>query len=213
MKLTKMLGLVAVTAVAAMALIGASSASANPKLCKVKTSPCPAGEAYTLPLTVNAHLETGTLAELQTSLLTDKCKVSTVKLTAKESNATAIVGTLETITFSECTCKTSQAVSVPWAGSLTAGTEGNGTLLASNGGTGNPGGLVVCPTILGEKHCTYRSADPKVTFDGGVPAKVLAAVPLTKAEGAGESDGSCPATATWKATYVVEPSPMWVTAA
>ena len=47
MRLTKMLGLAMVAAIAAMALIGAGTASAT--LCKVQQSPCPSSESIPHP--------------------------------------------------------------------------------------------------------------------------------------------------------------------
>ena len=52
MRLTKMLGLALVAAIAAMAFIGAGSASAV--LCKVKQSPCEAANQYPVPTTILA---------------------------------------------------------------------------------------------------------------------------------------------------------------
>ncbi len=51
MKHVKLLGLIAVAAMALMALLGAGTASAT-VLCKTTTDPCPAGETYSGTVTV-----------------------------------------------------------------------------------------------------------------------------------------------------------------
>jgi hypothetical protein len=198
-----MLGLVAVAAVAVMAFVGAGTASAvttllKTTLCKENKNPCPASKEWALPQTIKAKLPTGKKAVLKAGVK-DECSTSEVVLKATESLEHDIHGVIETVTFSNCTCTTSAAIHLPWTGLLTANGTGGGTLLASNSGSGNPGGLVICSGT----HCTYEASDPTVTINGGNPAKAIANVALTLNES--ESDFLCifSGTAHWEAEYEV----------
>jgi hypothetical protein len=209
MRLTRILGLVAVMAITAMAFIGGSSASAavlKSSLCKVSTNPCPTASKYALPQTVKATLESA-VAKLETSSVTDECTKSEVTLEAKESREHDIHGLITSVTFGTCTCPTSLAIHLPWLGLLT-----QNALAATKDGTGgNPGGLVICNIpLVGNVHCTYETPEGTVTFKGGSPALAEANVELklnTK-----ESDGFCVFTgaAHWIANYkVTTPNPLF----
>lgn len=58
MKSMKILGLCLLGALAAMAIIGAGTASAT-KLCSINTSPCPAGNTYGKGTAIKAQLAPG----------------------------------------------------------------------------------------------------------------------------------------------------------
>lgn len=203
-----------VAAIATMAFIGASSASAV-TACKVNTSPCPAGELYTSGTKVKAKLETGTKAVLTTSLATVECSVSESEGESTATSGSPLPGVITNLTFK--TCKTTAGVEctvtvvnlnaeeAPYKAAITASGSGNGVLDVLASTLGNPGATVVCASVI---KCTFTTPEAKLGITGGEPAKLFAnAISL---EQKGEI---CPVTSTWTAHYVVtEPVKAWIEA-
>jgi hypothetical protein len=202
----KMLGLVVAAALAAMAFVGAGSASAT-TLCKANENPC--NNPYPSGTKVKAQLETGTEAVLTTSLATVKCTVSKSEGVTKAQSGEPLPGEVTNLTFESCKTGlvgcTVSTVNLPYTAAVSATGGGNGTFTASSSGKGNPGAKVVCVGVL---NCTFTTAEATLTALGGEPARL-------KAEGVElEQTGElCPTTSTWTATYkVTEPTKGWVVA-
>jgi hypothetical protein len=213
MKLMKMFGLAMVAAIATMAFIGASSASAV-TACKVNTNPCPEGQLYPSGTVVKAKLETGTKAVLTTNLATVECSVSESVGKSTATEGSPLPGLITSLTFKEC--KTTAGVEctvtvvnlnveAPYKADITASGSGNGVLNVLASSLGNPGATVVCASVI---KCTFTTPEAKLSITGGEPAKLFAnAISL---EQKGEI---CPTTSTWTAHYVVtEPIKAWIEA-
>jgi hypothetical protein len=220
MKHLKILGLAAVAALALMAAIGASTASANALLCSttgdsgtiinINCSNTTKGTAQIPnPTTIKASLKPGTVAELTSTFDNVKCTTSEVSGTASGETGT---GNIESMTFSgctdsfggACTADTSASSTNKWPATVTTTTvgvhDGNGLLHVSN-----ITGKFSCP--IGTCRYTASTATPHVT--GGEPAHITATkIVLNREE---VSTFGCSATATWSATYVVTtPKSLWV---
>jgi hypothetical protein len=108
MRLIKMLGLAMVAAIAAMAFIGASSASAV-NICETGTAGeyleegCPEGKAFAEGTALKAQLGSGTKAILETNLGNVVCNKSAVSGKTGASTEEKLEGSIESVTFEECT--------------------------------------------------------------------------------------------------------------
>jgi len=217
MKLIKMIGLAAVAAIAAMAFVGASSAAAEvlneSVICKVAPSAehCPKGQAYNpaSPFDIHGILKAGTKAVLEAGPIEDKCTESLVLIDEIKYGAHEIMGRIHELTFGgTCTCTKQVAIHLPWLGKAVANAAGGGTLLASTGGTGSPGGEVICSG----NHCVYESADATgVTLTGGNPATATANVELSLNSGASDFFCVFSGASHWKAEYeILSPKPLFL---
>jgi hypothetical protein len=217
MKSIKMLGLSLVAALAAMAVIGAGSASAT-ALCKVTSEPCGAGNTYPAGTQVNANtLATGTTALISwnsPSLHRIECGEGKWQFTSNAVQGFPLTGqTLWSFqacsyktTFSSSSCLLSTTAIAPAPASLnniTGTRNGKGTV------SGEPFKLKwSCSTPIAQQ-CQYSAAVGSPLFElvGGNPATVKAAVHMK-----GEPTGySCPAEIDLSATFTVTtPNPIYV---
>lgn len=197
MKFVKMLGLAAIAAVAVTAFAGATTASAT-VLCETKTEAC--GSPYNGP--VKAGLQTGTLAELATSVGTVKCSTSNSGGNVSSNG----VGEITELTFKNCvigsTSCTVEVQGLPYNASVVASStlgDVNGTMTATaHSGGAKPGAHVTCGILI---NCTFSKSAVSLEALGGEPGKLLAHTELER-EG-----GVCPSTSTWNATYVLSEPP------
>jgi hypothetical protein len=200
--------LAAISALVAMAFIGAGSASAT-ALCKANEAKCAAPLAA--GTTVQAKLKAGTKAVLKTELAVVECAKSETKGKTTSGAGETVTGVIESLTFEECkttagTNCTAATVSLPYNASIIATGEGNGELtVTKGGGGGNPGATVTC---LGVIECTFRTSSAVLSVTGGSPALAFAnAINLPERNGL-----RCPSLeAKWTADYeVVTPNPLWI---
>ena len=77
MRNIKILGLGLLAAMAAMAIMGAGTASAT-KLCSVNTSPCPAGNTYGKGTSIKTQLVAGTKSVMTSGFVTITCTESSM---------------------------------------------------------------------------------------------------------------------------------------
>jgi len=166
----KMFGLAAIAAVAAMAFVGAGTASAEGiAICKKNELPCPVAEQVSL---IHATLEAGTVGRLLTSLSTILClevlaeaHVEGALLQATTLNAIILV------TFGKCG---SNAAHSNCASIATTGADGlaNLTKNAANLGTikgtlGAPGSVKVQCTLIGfPLDCDYGGGSLTLPVEG-----------------------------------------------
>jgi hypothetical protein len=206
MKHLKLIGLAMMAAMAAMAFIGAGSASAD-TLCKVSTNPCPEASRYPIPTTISAESNAATLTGGSFSV-TCASKVSG-KTTA--NHGSILLGLIESLTFTGCSgsCNAASAVNLPYLAEANATGGGSGTLLVKSDGTGNPGATLKGCTIFGVE-CTYTSSSITLDLKGGNPATIVASSePLTRTGGS----ALCPEKGSWTATYTVtSPKPAFLVA-
>ena len=192
MKLIKMFGLAAVAAIAAMAFIGAGTASAE--LCTANEEPCAAGNVLPNNSEIKSSLETGTKAILKGALEIE-CSVSTVNgKSTQAGNNDPVSGLIEAATWTTCSPNcTVKAEALNWTSSIKRTGDKTGTLTVSN-----PKVKITCLFIS----CTFTAVGGTVTLDvedteatGGKPKVIAVNEPLTSGCGAGS----------WTATYRVEP--------
>jgi hypothetical protein len=202
MKYMKTLGLCLVAAIAAMAVIGAGTASAT-KLCSVNSAPCPAGNTYGKGTAINTQLVAGTKTTFVSGFVTINCTESTMNgKTTSEGGAGAVTGEISSVAWKNCTSNlgscTATALKTPWPAEVT-GSGGNGTLTVTH-----PGGKFTC----GGTTCEYEASSASVSVTGGNPAKAKASGISFKKIG-----GSflCSSTATWTAELeVTAPKPLFI---
>jgi hypothetical protein len=210
MKPMKMFGLALVAVIAAMAFIGAGSASAV-TACKVNKNPCPTGEEYKSGTIVKAKLLGTEEAVLHaTGTPNVLCKVSESEGVSTATSGTPLSGEIKNLTFKECRTATLVScevttVNLPYKAAIESNPliEGDGFLTATSSGKGNPGAKVVC---LGVINCTFTAAAAELRIEGGAPAMLIAEeVPLSHV------GAECPSAATWSAAYeVTAPNPAWI---
>jgi len=217
-KYVKILGLAVVAAMALMAFVGASSASAT-VLCEetpTGTNPatCPTGATYGPGTTIIGTAVNAKLTTTGVGFPNVICKHSETEAVTETTGGAAatVTGRIENLTFSEC--KTDQVIPTPCTVSVehlpyhaevhwTTGTH-NGTLTVKTGGTGNPGAAVICSGVI---ECEFSKSLFELPVTGGNPAHVTASqvgLSLT-------SLGLCPSSASWDATYAATgPTNIWV---
>lgn len=202
MKHVKMLGLCLAGVMAAMALLGAGTASAS-KLCSENKSPCPAGSTIKSGTALKAQLVPGTKSVFVAGL-TVECSESTIegKTTSEGGAGVAVKGEITSVVWSSCksgsTSCTASALGTPWTTEVT-GSGGSGTMTVSKAaGKFNCGGLI----------CEYEASTLSTAATGGNPAVIKAEKASFKKKG-----GSflCPGTSTWTSEYeITTPKPLFV---
>ena len=213
-------------AVAAMAFVGAGTASATKTvLCHLdeKTvAPCPGGSLpYTgTLLALKGGTETLGISLFQSGTIHIECETEMhgkVTSAGAPTNNTPL-GLIEKVTFTNCVSPqcvdgvTAAPHNLPWKATATAGaTLGSGTLHVTNHGSGNPGGLFTCVTLpFGVKvsvTCGYSTESALGTFDGHTAttsSKLLVnAIELKRVHG---SNALCAETAKWTYLPFIDPS-------
>lgn len=212
MRFSKMLGLAALAAVAAMAFIGATSASAT-TLCKVKENPCAVGNRYPAGTVIKSQLKAGTTAKLVSSLGTVECTASTSDGKTEEQTAAKLMGVQETLTFTSCklgktACTvTSEHLSYLALVLLLTLFPFFHILFEASPGHEEPRALVDC----GSKalKCFFGAKETLLEGESGAPATLKAnGVEFERKE---ESGFLCPKESKWFAEYeVTTPNPLWV---
>jgi hypothetical protein len=222
MRPTKMFSLAMAAAVAALALVGVSPASAS-ELCSTNTSAC-TGTMYPTGTAISG---TSTKAELKTEggivNPTVTCTKSTTsgKTTSLGAPGEVVKGVIETLTFEGCTnsidgkgctAETGNFLTQtePWAAIVTANnpSNGNGTLGVTEGTKGKPGGTFKCLTLAAPE-CSYTTKSASLTVTGDTPA-IATANQILLPENVAPSSFGCPPKARWTATYTLSPSPLFV---
>lgn len=184
MRLTKMLGLAMVAAIAAMAFVGAGTASAV--LCKVKESPCSATNQYPAHTTVVFSTEEALL----TGSLTVKCK-SSATLLHEGIKSGKLFGKVTALTWTSCSgCSPVTTTTLPtFDDEPTGGGDGLATIL----GTAVTLENCIFPGIT----CKASAKEADLTLHGGTVNGTANAtannVPIAL------SGGLCGTTGTWNA--------------
>ncbi|HEX8753987.1 MAG TPA: hypothetical protein VF731_11280 [Solirubrobacterales bacterium] len=200
----KMLGLCLLAALAAMAVVGAGTASAT-RLCSVNSTPCPSGNTYGKGTAIKAQLAAGTKSVVTSGFVTVECSESTMSgktTSAGGGSGVAVSGEISSVTWKSCktssgeTC-TASALGTPWPASVT-GSGGNGTMTVTNAG-----GKFSCAVT-----CEYEAKSASVSATGGNPAFIQANnVSFSKKGGS----FLCSSSASWTAKYeVTAPKPLFV---
>jgi len=181
-KLTRMVGLAMVAAIAAMALVGFSAGTASATvLCKKLESPCAAANQWPENTTVVAESKKAVL--LGTLAVTCASKTTVV---AEKNDASEILGKITALSWSPCegcTEVTTAPAKLPISGILTLTTADKGLLTTTST---TEVILKKCPLGIS---CTATATSAKLVFDGGKigsTAKALAdKVPVALSGGFG----------------------------
>jgi hypothetical protein len=186
MKLVKMFGITMVAAIAAMAVIGAGTASAT--LCKKNESPCAAGNQYPVPTTIKAHATGATLS----GTVTVTCD-SDVTMVHEGEKAGKLFGKVTSLTWSNCKgCTPVTTTLLPsFEDVATGGGNGKLTFLTTK---------VSLSACLGFVNCTAEAKNSELPVTGGAIGTAAATatnVPVTL------SGGLCGTSGKWNAKYVV----------
>jgi hypothetical protein len=203
MRHIKKLGLVVVAAVAAMALVGASSAMAEgtTALCKVNTDPCPAASRYPAGTVLEGVASNPTLLGKFFGITgTITCEKSVVAGTLNSAVGTPLTGTITTISFTG-NCKDSFGDSCP------VSTVKTGTLdllrTGPNVGTATSLGneiLVKCSGFI-NMDCVFAGT-PQLKAEGSPAKELTASAAVLTGSGSG-----CPENPRWDALYkLVKPT-------
>lgn len=202
MKHMKTLNLCLVAAIAAMAVIGAGTASAT-KLCSINSSPCPAGNTYGKGTAIKTQLVPGTSSVMSSGFVTITCTENTMSgKTTNEGGSGAVTGEISSVAWKNCTSNlgscTASSLKTPWPAEVT-GSGGNGTLTVQH-----PGGKFTC----GGTTCEYEGSKASVSVTGGNPAKAKASnISFNKIGGS----FLCSSTASWTAEFeVTAPNPLFI---
>jgi hypothetical protein len=176
MKIIRILGLAAVTAIVATAFVGAGSASAA-SLCKVEIAlggECPEANRYPSEITLKPSASKISLVNSQ--LGEYSCSPSEMTISTPTRNPTgALVGKVTSMSVGECNigwCGSPQATNLPYRSEITS----SGKLILSSGGSGKPG-LQFHSCHFGSYEgltCTYTAAEIPYSFTGGMPAHIKA---------------------------------------
>jgi hypothetical protein len=201
----KMLGLALISVFALVAFAGATTASAT-VLCKVATSPCPAGSVYPSGTTLTGSLKPTTNAVLTTSggsanpTLTCTSSNETLVTTSAGGGAgVSVTGNLTALSFTSCTstnpsgCSSSGTVSgLPKSGSA-AWTGSFGGNLVLNAPTVS----FTCPILGFPVTCNFGTGTVTGVLTGGNPVDVK----FTNQSIPSSGGFGCPTAATWNADY------------
>ncbi len=207
MRTARLIGLAALSALAAMAFLGSTVTSAA-TLCSVKENPCPGAFEYKAGTKIEATLAAGTKATFTTSLGTVVCLSSTFggETTSPGGKEKAVEAKVGTLTFASCTFSgtacTLTAVHLPYGAPFTA-LEGVEALTLEH-----PEGVGASAKCGAFVNCTYTAKRVELKMVGGNPATLtVTGLPL---EGAGTFCGTKP---TFTAKYeVLQPKPAFVVA-
>jgi hypothetical protein len=206
MKYLKMLGLVAVAAMALMAMLGAGSASAT-VLCKENAIPCPELKVYPVKTNVSATTEPETTVVFKSTGGTElsTCASSTIEgqTEKKGGEKEPVVIPIAQLSWFGCTSNVLTrelgTLEIDYIGPETRGTftMKNVRVTVSVGGItctyGNAGGPIDIGTAKGSPNETS-------------PATLAVASVVPKLEGS----FLCPADAVWEASYyITEPIPLY----
>lgn len=214
MKRIKVFGLVAIAALAAMALVGVSSATANGSTswCKVRQIPCQPANLYPGGTHFNAE---ATNLKLLTSLGDIECEKSTLLGNLLNELANPLLAEITVLSYTNCKLGANACeVKSPAVGHLlylrTAGYAGTAT-------SHNTSTLVKC--VAAGLHCVYGGLRVLsfTSTGGGAEEGEEKGVPAeeeeTKGETKKESGFFCPTTAFWDTEYIFSlPTPIYLSA-
>jgi len=200
MKQLKLLGLCLCGVLAAMALMGAGTASAT-VLCPENKSPCSA--PYKKGTSIKAQLVKGTKSVMTSGFVTIECTESTMsgKTTSAGGAGQPVLGEITSVTWKNCkttsgsSC-TASALKTPWLAEVT-GSGGNGTMTISGAA-----GKFTCAVT-----CEYEAKTASVSALGGSPARIKATnVSFSRIGGS----FLCSSSASWNSEYEISsPNPLF----
>ncbi len=205
------LKLVLFSAVAALALVALGNASASATtLCSTNTSAC-TGTIYKSGTTISASLKAATIF---TSFFTNiTCQKSALggKTTSNGGAGLPVTASITSLTVEECKTTglnecTLTAANLPWSASFSANGGGNGSLLLSSSGVGNPAVHLNCGggAVM---DCTVKATTLTLNVTGGNPMATAAGKELPM-----EEEGKlCSKEYKWDVEYeITAPKPLFV---
>ena len=186
MRLVKMLGLAMVAAVAAMAFVGAGTASAN----ETKLTWCTNNNALCQGKDVLKLITAKATNPVLLGNLNQECETSTTMTTEESATTTTISGVVDELTFSNCKPCTTVTTSPPYKASI------SGTTMTSGGSAT----FKNCPFGI---NCKFGASKIELELvmsaENRLEKIVASKEPLSLEEG---SAFFCGSTGEWDATYV-----------
>ncbi len=202
MRLARTLGLAVVAALAAMALIGAGTASAT-TLCKANEDPCSAGNTYASGTNIKMELSSGSKFILSTNEeAVLECSSSTIQANNTAASGSPLPMQITGLTLGLCfgACTSFGPMALPWEASM-EGTGGGKATLKVKKAT-----IKLSNCFLGVS-CTYAGENIEAPVSGNPLQTAFEKEPLAKVEGS----VICPKEVTMSATYsATSPSPLFV---
>lgn len=216
MRLIKTLGLMAICAIAAAALLGVTSASAV-SLCKSShpLDECPVTERYGIPTTLQASLVAGTHLTILSNLGNILCKKSEIEGKTTSQTEESLLGEFTKFTLGECTlggtaCTVTTPTPFVWHILLAVETV-NEPVDLGGGSYQQHYHLVLLNSKFVFKcgfavNCTFGA--PEILFN----IRDLAEdIDLLTLQALNREGGICPSTSTWHAQYLVtSPNPVHI---
>lgn len=189
-----------IAALAGIALLGASSASAT-VLCKTATNPCT--ETYAKGTTIEASFTSGKNSILHNNVTTIECEAAIKgEVTNAGGEATTVSGIVTAFTFSSCSAPHTITVLKNGAFSISYTSGGNGTLKLEGFET-----EVFIHSWGGS--CIYSGTASFSLNGGGMASITSGSITLTRS--GGTLGIRCGSTGTWTANYTVTaPEPLYV---
>jgi hypothetical protein len=179
MKLARVLGIAAIAALSATALIGVASATAKPTaLCLANEDPCAAKNIYEPALYGAASSGSKVKTIITLSGLTGGVTVTCPSgkfLTSHGAPGEPLLGTVYGFSFNSCSeCAISVTEPANYSASIEATSAGNGTMSFAK-----PKLQVNCPGAI----CYYSNATAKAELEGGKPLVIRLDTVLEKQPG------------------------------
>ena len=204
------LALISAAAALSIAALGSASASAT-TLCSTNTSPC-TGKIYEAGEALSGQLKAATVFTNNFSNVTCQKSTFSGETTSKGGTGKPVTASIKSVTFSMTECKTAggnectvTATNTPWAASFSANGGGNGSLLLSSSGIGNPAIHLNCAKGL-VFECTLKATSITLSVTGGSPA--IAAGKNLPME---EEGPNCAGENKWDVEYeITAPKPLFV---
>ncbi|HEU4599703.1 MAG TPA: hypothetical protein VFS26_08145 [Solirubrobacterales bacterium] len=219
MKHLKMLGLVAVAAVALTAAGAGGTASAT-VLCKttLTTGCAAAGWDYAKGTAVHIALEVGQHATLNAFWTDVTCRKTTIELKLANTGGASetVIGNIESLTPEECSCA-GGPVGTAHATTISTGSGEIHYISGTHDGTLTGSGTVItlnCTNLGTQCRFGTGSGIHIGTLTSGDPATADGVATLVSSSGTGdEGIFICGSSATWEAKYeVTAPKPLYIAA-
>lgn len=214
MKYVKMLGLAAVAAMALMAFLGASSASAN-VLCTENATPCPGNHPTEKKYIVGDVVTATAVSPILTGSPEVTCDHSEVaiKITNAGGKNVNVTGEVTKLTFTgNCVAHTAfgdvgctiSAQGLNYHAEVLGSGASASITVREGPGKGKPRANVLCGGFI---NCTLGKTDFNLSITSGNPATVNAEEEPLELEAGGFG---CPSEARWDADYNTTSGAVWV---
>lgn len=206
MRQIKLVGFACIAVTAVIAIAGVGAASANTWCASVPgagQAPCQSHYAPFNKGGVVNVLNKGTNAVLKAGFASLECEELTMKMNLENvGEGVSALAKVESLTFGKCNCEEAVALNLTYSGKGNTATQ---TVTFESGGKGNPGVKIRCSGVT----CVYEASAIVATFKGGAPAHMKFESTLLRNEKA--SGAVCSEKGLFTAqTELTGPETMWM---